>query len=531
MPRYVQHVVHAPGYPVVTAEVHVFKRREIGLLETFVIAKQRARLPRPGIGNDQVALCRALLRIAFVIHQRRLHAEERTRGGTGFQFGRAGQRRNHEAAGFGLPPGVDDRAFFIADFLPVPLPRLRVNRLADGTKNAQRRTVSPVDSLIAFRHQRANGRRRGIKNIDLVLVHHLRHTVGGGPVRHAFKHQRGGAAGERSVQQITVAGHPAHIRRAPVDIARMVVEGVQERGGRIDQITAGGVQHAFRFTGRAGGIENKQRIFGVHFHRLMMRAGFFDQLVPPEIAPFMPFGIPAGAFKHHHMFHAGDARVFQRVIDIFLKRNRTAGAHAFIGGDNETRAGVDNAPGDGLRREAPENNRVHRADTGAGKHRDGGFRHHRHIDSDHVAFLNAERGQGVREATDVAVKFAVANVFALGGVVAFPDDGGLIAALVEVSVKAVRREVQRAVFIPFNRDIAGRERGVFYLLVGRDPVKDFTLLAPERVRVMHGLLIFRIILFRRNQAAFRDSRGNRVFMDLAHGFFLLLDVNDMSRKS
>ncbi|CCK16116.1 hypothetical protein BN136_2126 [Cronobacter universalis NCTC 9529] len=496
-----------------------------------MIAKQRARLARPGVGNDQVAFGGTLLRIAFVIHQRWLHAEERTRGGTGFEFGRAGQRRNHEAAGFGLPPGVDDRAFFIADFLPVPLPRFRVNRLADGTENAQRRTVSPVDSLVAFRHQRANGRRRGIENIHLVLIHHLRHTVGGGPVRHAFKHQRGGAAGERPVEQITVPGHPAHIRGAPVDIARMVVKGVQERGGRVDQIAAGGMQYAFRFTGRAGGVEDKQRIFGVHLHRLMMRAGFLHQLVPPEIASFMPFGIPAGAFKHHHMFHAGDARIFQRVIDVFLKRNGTAGAHAFIGRDNETRAGVDNAPGDGFRRKAAENNRVHRADTGAGEHRHGGFRHHRHIDGDHIAFLNAEIGQRVCEAADIAVEFAIADVFALGGVVAFPDDGGLIAALVEMPVKTVRREVQRAVFIPFNRDIAGCERGVFHLLVGRYPVKDFALFAPERVRVMHGLLIFRIILFRRNQAAFRDSRGNRVFMDLAHGFFLLLDVNDMSRKS
>ncbi|CCJ99693.1 hypothetical protein BN130_2403 [Cronobacter malonaticus 507] len=402
-----------------------------------MIAKQRTRLAWPGVGNDQVAFRRALLQIAFVIHQRWLHAEERTRGGTGFEFGRAWQRRNHEAAGFGLPPGVDHRAFFIADFLPVPLPRFRVNRLADGTENAQRRTVSPVDSLVAFRHQRANGRRRGIENIHLVLIHHLRHTVGGGPVRHAFKHQRGGAAGERPVEQIAVASHPAHIGGAPVDIARMVVKGVEECGRCVNQIAAGSMQHAFRFTGRARGVENKQRIFGVHLDGLMMRAGFLHQLAPPEIASFMPFDVSAGAFQYHNMFHAGDAGVFQRVIDVFLQRNGTSGSHAFIGGDNETRAGVDNASGDGLRRKAAENNRVHRANAGAGEHRDGGFRHHRHIDSDHIAFLNAKRGQGVCEAANVAVEFAVANVFVLGRVIAFPDNGGLIAAFVEMPVKTV----------------------------------------------------------------------------------------------
>ncbi|CCK04012.1 hypothetical protein BN129_2760 [Cronobacter sakazakii 701] len=402
-----------------------------------MIAKQRTRLARPGVGNDQIAFRRALLRIAFVIHQRWLHAEERTRGGTGFQFSRAWQRRNHEAAGFGLPPGVDYRAFFITDFLPVPLPRFRVDRLTDRPEDAQRRTVSAVDSFIAFRHQRANGCRRGIENIHFVLIHHLRHTVGGRPVWYAFKHQRGRAAGERPVEQIAVTSHPAHIGGAPVDIARMVVKGVEECGSRVNQIAARGMQHAFRFTGRAGGVENKQRIFGVHLDGLMVRAGFLHQFAPPEIASFMPFDVSAGALKHHHMLHAGDAGVFQRVIDVFLQRNRTTSAHAFIRSDNETRAGVDNASGDGLRRKATENDRVHRANAGAGEHRNGGFRHHRHIDSDHVAFLNAKRGQGVCEAADVAVEFAVADVFALGRVIAFPDNGGLIAALAQVPVKTV----------------------------------------------------------------------------------------------
>ncbi|CCJ76924.1 hypothetical protein BN135_1988 [Cronobacter muytjensii 530] len=262
----VQHVIHAPGYPVVAifvatravaTEIHVFKGRKIGLLETLVIAEQRTRLAWPGVGNHQVAFSGALLGVAFVIHQRWLHPKEWTRGGTGLELGRARQRRYHEAAGFGLPPGVDNRAFFVADFLPVPLPGFRVDGLAHRAENAQRRAVSAVDGFIAFGHQRANGCRRGIENIDLMLIHHLRHAVGGWPVWHAFKHQRGRAAGERPVEQIAVSRNPAHIRSTPVNIALMVIEGVQKGCGRINQITAGGVQHPFRFAGRAGGIEDK----------------------------------------------------------------------------------------------------------------------------------------------------------------------------------------------------------------------------------------------------------------------------------
>lgn len=42
-----------------------------------------------------------------------------------------------------------------------------------------------------------------------------------------------------------MAGDPAHVGGAPINIARMVVENVFKGGGRIDQIAAGGVQHPF----------------------------------------------------------------------------------------------------------------------------------------------------------------------------------------------------------------------------------------------------------------------------------------------
>jgi hypothetical protein len=117
------------------------------------------------------------------------------------------------------------------------------------------------------------------------------------------------------------------------------------------------------------------------------------------------------------------------------------------------------------------------------------------------------------------MQLAISDVFALAGVVAFPDDGRLVAALGQVAVEAVSGEVQRAVFIPFNGDVARREGGVFHARIGFDPVKDFALLAPEGIRVGDGLLILRLVLFRVNQATFRNVSGNRVFMYLAHGFF------------
>ena len=58
-----------------------------------------------------------------------------------------------------------------------------------------------------------------------MLLADLPEAAGVGPGRHALEHQRGGAVGEGSVDDVAVAGDPAHVRGAPVDVALVVVEG------------------------------------------------------------------------------------------------------------------------------------------------------------------------------------------------------------------------------------------------------------------------------------------------------------------
>lgn len=47
-----------------------------------------------------------------------------------------------------------------------------------------------------------------------------------------------------------MAGDPADVSGAPVDVLLVVVEHVAEGGGGVQQVTGGGVQHAFWFAGR-----------------------------------------------------------------------------------------------------------------------------------------------------------------------------------------------------------------------------------------------------------------------------------------
>ena len=146
MAGHVDDVVDAAGDPVIAVGVaaaavagEIFARigREIGLLEALMVAIDRAHLARPGIGDDQIALAGAVDDIARGVDDLRLHAEEGPGRRTGLQGVGAGKRGDQDAAGFGLPPGVDDRAAVVADDAMIPFPGFRIDRLADRAEQAQ----------------------------------------------------------------------------------------------------------------------------------------------------------------------------------------------------------------------------------------------------------------------------------------------------------------------------------------------------------------------------------------------------------
>ena len=140
----------------------------------------------------------------------------------------------------------------------------------------------------ALAHQRADRGRRGVEDVDLVLVDDLPEARDVGIVRHALEHQRGRAVGERAVDDVAVPGDPADIGRAPVDVAVVVVEDVLVRHRRVDEVAAGRVQHALRLAGRARGVEDEQRVFRVHLLRRAVGRHLGDLLVVPDVAALRP---------------------------------------------------------------------------------------------------------------------------------------------------------------------------------------------------------------------------------------------------
>ena len=229
----IEHVIDATGDPVITIfvattaitrEVVAIIGREIGLDETIMIFEDRPHLAGPAIGQDEIAGRCAFENIAIGIDQSGLDTKEGPRCGAGFEGSRPRQGRDQNAAGFGLPPGIDNRAALFADHIVIPQPGFRINRLTNRAQNADRFATGLFDRAVAFAHQGAQRRRRSIENIDVVLVAHFPTARGIGIGRHALKHHRGRAIGERSIENIGVTGDPADICGAPVDVTIMIIE-------------------------------------------------------------------------------------------------------------------------------------------------------------------------------------------------------------------------------------------------------------------------------------------------------------------
>ena len=110
-----------------------------------------------------------------------------------------------------------------------------------------------LDPLVAPTNEGADRGWCRVENADRVFLDDAPKPIRLRPVGRAFIDQSRGARGERTVDDIAVPGDPADIGGAPVDVVLAQVENVFRGGINADEIAAGGVQDALRFSeiGRA----------------------------------------------------------------------------------------------------------------------------------------------------------------------------------------------------------------------------------------------------------------------------------------
>ena len=176
-----------------------------------------------------------------------------------------------------------------ADLLVIPHPGFGVDRFADGAEEAEGGEVVGFGELVAGLDEGADGGGGGVEDGDAVLLDHLPEAAEVGVVRGALVHDLGDAVGEGAVGDVGVAGDPADVGGAPVDVV------VRKQGmskmyllvdAGADEVAAGGVEDALGFAGRAGGVENEEGVLGVEGLRGVGGGDLGKLLVPPEVAAF-----------------------------------------------------------------------------------------------------------------------------------------------------------------------------------------------------------------------------------------------------
>jgi hypothetical protein len=208
-------------------------------------------------------------------------------------------------------------------------------------------------------------------------------------------------------------------------------------------------------------------------------------LVVPDVALRDPRDLLAGALDDE-AFHMVIA-MQERLVDVVLELGHPAPARCSVGGDDNLRFAVVDAVGKRIGRESGEDDGVDGADPRAGQHGVGGLGDHRQVQDDPVAATDAQLLQDIGEAADLGVQLLVADVLrGFPGVVGLEDDRRLISAFCEMTVDAVRRDVERAILEPADVHVVMGEGRVLDLGIGLDPVEPLSVLAPESLGVADG---------------------------------------------
>ena len=152
-----------------------------------------------------------------------------------------------------------------------------------------------------------------------------------------------------------------------------------------------------------GGVEDEQRIFGVHvFGRTFGRK--LHQLAEIDFAR-------AGGLKGFGIAREDDdlldrLQSVERLIHNAFQRNRLAAAEAGVADDDDLAPARLRCGRAARCAQSGVDHRVDRSDARASQHGDHALKRQRHVDDDAVALLHAQRLQSVGKAADIAIELA-----------------------------------------------------------------------------------------------------------------------------
>ncbi len=461
---------------------------EIGLAEAVRIAINPAHQARPGVGHHQPTALIDRGRALVLLDDPELDARQGQTGGARLGGDGARQGGDEDAAGLGLPPGIDDGAATLADHPVIPHPGLGIDGLADGAEQAQGAQIAPGGPFVALLHQGAQGGGGGVEDVDPVFLNDLPKAIGTGVIGHALEHEAGGAAGEGTVEDVAVAGDPADIGGAPVGVFLADVEDPLEGLLGIEQVAGLGVQHALGLAGAAAGVEDEEGVLGVHGlgGAGVRDAGGIEFGIPVAIPPRDQVHRLPGA--PHDQDAAHSVNPLQGLIGGVLAADQLAGPAIGIGADQHLALAVPQAIAQGQVGKAAEDHAVDGADARAGENGDGELRDHGQIDGHPVALAYPVALKDIGAAADLPVQLLVGQGAGFMGALPFPDDCRLVLAPgLQVAVQAVIGDIELPAQKPAM--LAAGEVRLQGPLPGVKPVQVRGPLGPEGRRVLDAALI------------------------------------------
>ena len=307
-----------------------------------------------------------------------------------------------------------------------------------------------------------------MEDIDVEALGDAPRPPGVGIGRHALEDDAARRQRQGPVDDVGMAGDPADVGHAPIDVLGVDVLDVFGGAGGISEIAAGAVLASLGLAGGAAGVHQEQRRLGRHRHRLDPLAGMvLEHIVDDEIAALdhrrRRRGLAGVALPHQHLVD-GLAGLFRHLagdVGVGLVVDQLAAAMIGVGGDQHGRARIGDPLAAGLTGEAAEHLGMDDSEPGAGQHRHRQFRHHRHVKRHPVAGLEpGEVAQQRRELVHPHVKLLIGDdgvrlVLRFGDV----DQRRLVLVSVEVAVDAVEAGIQLAADEPLPaRRVGGIER-------------------------------------------------------------------------
>ncbi|EPJ40338.1 hypothetical protein STAFG_2587 [Streptomyces afghaniensis 772] len=339
-------------------------------------------------------------RIARSVEDPDVPARQRAGGRPGLEGSRLDAHRvgDDGPAGLGLPPVVDHRD---AQQIARPVVGLGIEALAGQEEVAQAGQVVARGErsprvLLPDRPESGGCREHGPDPVLGGNAPELARVRGAHRLALVQHRRRAGQQGR--VDDVRVADDPADVGTGEHRLARAHVVDGPHRPVEGDRVAAAVTHDSLGLSGRSGGVEDVEGVGCGDGNTVGRRRGS-HQVGPVEIVR-PQLGRLLRALQDHALLRLV-GRELDRLVEQGLVRDDTLALDAAGGGDDHLGGRVIDAQREFARGEPAEDDRVHRADTCAGQHRDNGLGDHRHVDHHTVAVPDTEPRECSRESRNL----------------------------------------------------------------------------------------------------------------------------------